>query len=196
MTRLDSTWFGLILAVAACSADSKSPPPGHEGGPCHAGTCLEGLECLEDLCVERPGTTEATGATGETWPGADVDGSDTDGQIDDAGTDTANDTANTAGTHDGGDGGGPETSGSASGAGTDGDGGSQQCDPPPCASYEAKMKSCFPMWDYDSYEECVYIFEVCNGSGGACANPTPTVVNCRLSASCDDLLDCNQGTQC
>jgi hypothetical protein len=82
------------------------------------------------------------------------------------------------------------------GADTATDGGSSDCDPPVCSSYQAKMKSCFPDWNYDSYDECVYTFEVCNGIGSTCAEKTPTVINCRLSSSCDDLLDCNQGMQC
>jgi hypothetical protein len=182
--RLATSCLGCILALSACSADDDgavAPHPGHEHGPCHQGACLEGLACIEDVCTEPTagGETSSTSIGSDGEPDLGTDGEDDD---------------EAGGTADGGrsDDGQGDPDG---GADTD-PGGSVDCNPPVCASYEAKLESCFPDWNYDSYEECVYIFEVCNGIGSDCAEKTPTVVNCRLSASCEDLFDCNQGMQC
>jgi hypothetical protein len=178
--RLGSPHFSLFLALSACSGDDAAPVPGHEHGPC---TCLEGLQCIDDVCT--PPSAASGEASTNTSSGGDLPDRGTDGDVG----------GQTEGMTDGGgtdDGEGDDDGG----ADSTGDGGPAECNPPVCSSYEAKMKSCFPDWNYDSYDECVYIFEVCNGIGSSCAEKTPTVVNCRLSSSCDDLLDCNQGTQC
>ncbi|MCH9682500.1 MAG: hypothetical protein K0V04_13775 [Deltaproteobacteria bacterium] len=84
-----SVWSSWLFAVAlgglplglSCADDDRSCSPGHERCECVAGTCLAGLSCLSNYCVDpdwEPGDEAATanpadGAQPDDGPGDSPD---------------------------------------------------------------------------------------------------------------------------
>jgi hypothetical protein len=58
----------VLVDIAACVGDDPTitgPSAGERGGPCNAGRCLEGLSCVDDVCVaiDRDAASPQDGST-------------------------------------------------------------------------------------------------------------------------------------